>query len=50
MFSPNHVDYAIVMWATHRLGAIISYVALFTAGCVGKVANTLQASEPIVLS
>lgn len=26
MFSPNHVDYAITIWAAHRLGAIISYV------------------------
>ncbi|KIJ62740.1 hypothetical protein HYDPIDRAFT_30328 [Hydnomerulius pinastri MD-312] len=24
IFSPNHVDYAPAMWATHRLGAIVS--------------------------
>ncbi|KAI0795462.1 amp dependent CoA ligase [Abortiporus biennis] len=26
IFSPNHVDYPIVIWGTHRLGAIISTV------------------------
>jgi len=29
MFSPNHVDYAITIWAAHRIGAIISYASLF---------------------
>ncbi|KAF8504116.1 phenylacetyl-CoA ligase [Gautieria morchelliformis] len=24
LFSPNHIDYPIVLWATHRLGAIIT--------------------------
>ncbi|KAI0270029.1 amp dependent CoA ligase [Gloeopeniophorella convolvens] len=24
IFSPNHVDYAVLMWAIHRLGAVVS--------------------------
>ncbi|KIJ39426.1 hypothetical protein M422DRAFT_210302 [Sphaerobolus stellatus SS14] len=24
LFSPNHIDYGVVIWATHRLGAIIT--------------------------
>ena len=47
MFSPNHVDFPVTVWAAHRLGAIISYVTLFASR--SKVANPLQACEPFVL-
>lgn len=40
MFSPNHIDYAITIWAAHRLGAIISYVTLLTtSACAVSLTN-----------
>ena len=49
MFSPNHVDYATTIWAAHRLGAIISYVAVLVRGHMCEIVDISQPSEPFVL-
>lgn len=44
MFSPNHVDYAVTIWAAHRIGAIISYAALLIHWRAGSLKHCSPAN------
>ncbi|KAF8558343.1 acetyl-CoA synthetase-like protein [Imleria badia] len=54
LFSPNHVDYPLAMWATHRLGGIVSganpaYTANELLHQIQTTAATLVIAHPVAL-